>query len=144
MAGARLKVEFKDKPVLDMLDQLVAKGNNVRPALLEMGEYLLQSTEQRFVDQRDPDGRPWEPLNADYRSRKKRNQHLIMVLNGYLSGSLRYQAGASSLELGTNSIYAATHQFGDDERGIPARPFLGISKADETEIIEILHDYLAP
>ena len=37
---------------------------------------------------------------------------------------------------GTNLIYAATHQFGDPDRDIPARPYLGASGEDNRFIVE--------
>jgi phage gpG-like protein len=39
-------------------------------------------------------------------------------------------------------IYAATHQFGDEDRNIPSRAFLGISDDDETELIRDIDYYL--
>jgi phage gpG-like protein len=39
------------------------------------------------------------------------------------------------VSIGSNQIYASTHQFG---RGaIPARPYLGLSTNDEQSIIEL-------
>jgi phage gpG-like protein len=38
--------------------------------------------------------------------------------------------------------YAATQQFGAEERNIEARPFLGLSTEDEIEVIEILNQFL--
>ena len=127
-----------------MLKELARRGDNARPALLEIGEYLTESTEQRFADQVDPDGNSWKALSPKYASKKKRNADLILVLNTYLGSTIAKNATNTSVEVGSNLIYAATHQFGDDERNIPARPFIGISTADETEIIEILKGYLRP
>lgn len=47
------------------------------------------------------------------------------------------------LLLGTATVYGATHQLGDSERNIPARPYLGLSDAVRAELVDILHDYLA-
>jgi phage virion morphogenesis protein len=141
MAGVHLKWKLQDKEAKSMLKELARRGENARPALTEIGEYLIESTEQRFVDQIDPGGNPWKPLSPKTRKRKKRNADLILVLNQYLSSTLTYQASNDQLEFGSNLIYAATHQFGDDERNIPERPFLGISAADEVEIVAILKDY---
>ena len=40
----------------------------------------------------------------------------------------------ASVEVGSNLVYAATHQFGDPDRRIPARPYLGLSADDERDI----------
>ena len=60
--------------------------------------------------------------------------------------TLAYQVSNDHLEFGTNLEYSATHQFGRDADGIPARPFLGLSDGvwnDEVEIVEILQSHLA-
>lgn len=38
--------------------------------------------------------------------------------------------------------YAATHQFGREGDGIPARPFLGLAQFERVEILDILRDHL--
>jgi phage gpG-like protein len=55
--------------------------------------------------------------------------------------TLAYNTSPQSMEMGTNLIQGSTHQFGDDERGIPARPFLGVSEDDEQMIQDILQDH---
>jgi len=44
MADVNLKVSFNDKPVSDLLKRLFRKGENPRPALLEIGEYRFIPT----------------------------------------------------------------------------------------------------
>ena len=39
---------------------------------------------------------------------------------------------------------AATHQFGDPERNIPARPFLGVSDEDNRFIVDTLARHIDP
>ncbi|MCC8998035.1 MAG: phage virion morphogenesis protein [Candidatus Contendobacter sp.] len=39
-------------------------------------------------------------------------------------------------------MYGATHQFGNPNLNIPARPFLGLSQSDEQELLDILNDHL--
>ena len=133
MSGITLRAKFNDKEAKSMLKELARRGDNARPALLEIGEYLTESTEQRFADQVDPDGNSWKALSPKYASKKKRNADLILVLNTYLGSTIAKNATNTSVEVGSNL-----------ERNIPARPFIGISTADETEIIEILKGYLRP
>lgn len=72
------------------------------------------------------------------------NAGKILVLEGYLNDLLRDQvsAGGTALDLGTDRVYGATHQIGDDTRNIPERPFLSRSAQDDTEILAILRDHL--
>ena len=144
MAGAGIKIDYQyqDRHVLDALDRLIQAGNDLQPVFADIGEYLLLAHDERWARQEDPDGSPWAPLSPRYAARKKKNPDLILVLDGFLRDTLAYNATASGLEFGSNRIYAATHQFGDDSRNIPARPWLGISADDETEILDILQDHL--
>jgi phage gpG-like protein len=74
-----------------------------------------------------------------------------LVASGQLAGSIRYQLlpGGTGVEVGTNRFAdawdggAAVHQFGSRDGRIPARPFLGLSDADETGVMAILNRHLA-
>lgn len=144
MAGAsiHIDVEYDDRNVREALQRLQQAGGNLDAAFGEIGEYLLESHRQRFDDQVDPDGHAWEPLSARTIERKKKNADKILIEHGGLMDSLHYNASSHGLEFGTNLIYGATHQFGDEDRNIPARPFLGINRDDEEEIIRIIEDHI--
>jgi len=74
-----------------------------------------------------------------------------------LMGSISTDHGKDFAEIGTNRVYAPTHQFGAQKgefgtssRGgpipwgdIPARPYLGISPADESDILALARKHLA-
>lgn len=142
MAGARITVETEGGAlVLERLGRLRDAGANMRTVFADIGEYLLQSHEARWGKQESPEGVPWQPLSERYRLRKAKNPDKILVLDGYLE-LLHYDATDEGLALGTGRVYGATHQFGDEERGIPARPFLGLSAEDETEVLDLLSGWL--
>lgn len=56
-----IKVEIDDKQVLAALQRLVDAGRDLKPAMQDIGEYLVVSTRQRFQDGAAPDGTPWAP-----------------------------------------------------------------------------------
>ncbi len=144
MAGASISIdyEFPDKAVADRLRALVDAGEDLEPAFIDIGEGLLNSTHDRWEQQVDPEGNAWEPLDPKYQARKKKNADKILVLEGFMRDTLAYNTTKSSLELGTPiEKYGATHQFGDEERGIPARPYLGFSEDDDQMIEDILLDH---
>jgi len=145
MAGASISFDYKidDREVIALFDRLIQAGESTEEVFQEIGEHLLISHPERWANEESPDGDPWAPLNPEYQSRKKKNADKILTLEGYLRDSLSYDTSVNSLEFGTNSIYGATHQFGDDDRNIPAREYLGISTDDEAAILEILHDHVA-
>ncbi|MCO6441341.1 MAG: phage virion morphogenesis protein [Nitrococcus mobilis] len=140
MAGVNIDVD--DREIRRVLNALIRRAADLRPAFEDIGEALLNSTRDRFETQQAPDGSPWAPLSPRYQARKRRNRDKILVLDGYLMGLLRYQASDDELRVGTDRIYGATHQFGDPRRNIPARPFLGLSEEDRSMVLEVLREYL--
>lgn len=141
MAGVSIKID--DREVLAALRRLEQAGADLTAPLAVIGEKLLRSHKGRFDRQVDPDGRPWATLSPTYRARKRRNQDKILILDSYLKDLLRHQVHGASLELGTDRIYGATHQFGDDERNITERPFLGLSDGDRRMVVDVLNKHLA-
>jgi phage virion morphogenesis protein len=146
MAGASLDIELSianSAEVEAAFRELQDKLTDLTPFFQDIGEALLNSTRERFRSQTAPDGTPWAALTTGYQARKKKNQNLILTLNGYLHGTLNVRAGPQEVRIGTPLIYGATHQFGRPEKNIPARPFLGLSADDETMILDALNDWLS-
>jgi len=154
MAGVSITVD--DAEGRDRLNTLLSAAGDLQPVFRSIGEYLMQSTRQRFRDMRAPDGTPWAPLSPLYVKRKKKNKDLILVLDGYLRDSIHYEVEPDELRLGTNRVYAAAQQFGMPKGyagktktgkpipwgDIPARPFLGLSDDDRTEVLAIVERFL--
>jgi len=82
------------------------------PLLRSMGERLLEFHQQRFQDQKSPDGVGWKELSWRYKQRKRKNQDKILTRDGSLRNTLRWQVNADELLFGTNRVYGAIHQFG--------------------------------
>ena len=111
MAGITLTID--DAAVRQHLGQLIRALTDARPALREIGEDLVRTTQERFQpgQKRAPDGTPWAPNSPVTIARKGRNNPLYQ--DGLLQGSIRYQLmDQDSLEVGTNRVYAAVQQFG--------------------------------
>ena len=156
MAGARLEIVVDDAQLQRALADLSAAVVDTTPLMRDIGEHLLNTTRERFVDQTAPDGTPWAPLSATTKGRKKRNRNKVLTERGFLRGNLTYQTAPQSVVIGSPSIHAGTHQFGA-ERGafgatsrggaipwgaIPARPFLGLSSADADEVLRLTARFL--
>lgn len=144
----RILIDYDDREVTRMLQRLIDSGSNPRPALLEIGEELVDSTKGRFESQSGPDGTPWARNSESTIKRKGRDQPLTD--GGTLMSQINYQlTGNDTLDVGSPTIYAAMQQFGGTKAefphlwdDIPAREFIGISSADEEKIIDIFNDYL--
>jgi phage virion morphogenesis protein len=163
MSGVALVLEF------DGLGQaraafgaLQAAGEDLRPALSDIGQELEASTVDRFETNVAPDGTPWRPS-----LRAQTKGGVTLVEEGHLRDSVHWRIdGDDTVEIGAGGIaaaYAAAHQVGAviEAHGpgglrfqlatgqwihrqrvtIPARPYLGISAEDETAIGEILVDH---
>lgn len=151
-----IRIQIDDRAVLDALRRLQAAGADLRPALYDIGEYLIFSTKRRFGEGKAPDGTPWAPNRPATLARKRGSKPLIGE-SKRLGNEFDYLIGANRLEFGSSVEYAAVQQlgarkgqFGTTRRGspipwgnIPARPFLGLSDADSNKVTEILNEYLA-
>ncbi len=160
-AGIQLKITTKGFPEGEAaIRQIMLKGRTLRVPFEAAGRYLIAETRGRFDRERSPEGEPWKALSARYvaRSRKQGGRggeaHPILFYprHGWLRASINYQAGDLELAVGTNRKFlggtksaAAIHQLGGKAgRGamIPARPFLGVTEADERRIGELMIEYL--
>lgn len=144
MAGSslRLDIHYSHREVTEALKRLAEASGDMEAAFRDIGEALLNSHQERFTEQQSPDGERWAPLSPKYARRKRENRDKILILTGELRDLLRYQASATELVLGTDRRYGATHQFGDERRNIPERPFLGLSDDDRQAVLDILGDHL--
>lgn len=110
MAGVTL--EFDAVAALAVVNEAAAALADPVPMLRDIGEYLLIAHDQRFASQASPDGTPWQALSPAYLKRKKKNRDKILVLDGFLKNTLRYQVNNNELLFGTNRIYGAMMHFG--------------------------------
>lgn len=147
-----------DAEILAALNRLFQTVQNPRPALLEIGETLLESTKQRFSTKKAPDGSAWDDNSDVTIGIKGRNDPLIGgdrgtddqgAGGGRLNDQLNYEIFSDGLDIFNTMEYAAMQQFGGtkDEFShlwgdIPARPFLGVSDDDKTELLAILQSHI--
>lgn len=145
MAGAHVETEGMED-IQALLARLIERGKDLTTPLNNIGSALADSHRNRFDAQISPDGLPWTPLSETYANseRKKMSSYPaeILILTSTMRDTLHWQVEDNDLLFGSNEDWAATHQFGDDTRNIPARPFLGFSEADKTNVLEELIEWL--
>lgn len=155
--GIRIKPKGIDE-TLAALGRIAGRLDRAEPMYDAIGGSLVASTQRRFEEGRAPDGNPWPPSIRALAEGGK-----TLVDTGRLMQSQTHIASETGVEVGTNLIYAAPHQFGAtirpvaapklrfrilgrwvsvDEVTIPRRPFLGIDEDDEREIIAIAEDFV--
>lgn len=123
MAGASLKVEWNAedlKRVNEVFARLIRQVDDLTPLYRDIGEYLLPAHKDRIAQGISPDGTAFAPLSEDYKTSdvktRSRGADKILILNDYLHGDLAYQVSDTGLELGTNTEYGASHQFGNQQQ----------------------------
>lgn len=154
MAGAMLDVTLDASQIGSALEELARRLGDLTTPFNDIGEYLHQSTDERFQRKVAPDGSPWAPLSAVTLAKKKGTG--ILREKGTLQDTLRKQVTSTELAFGTDRPYGAVHQFGQKKGAsgktgkgssipwgdIPARKYLGLSADDEIEVLFIIHEYL--
>jgi phage virion morphogenesis protein len=158
MSYIEAKLDGDTDALLERLRKLSAI--NRADVMHAIAEGIRTSTEERFRTETAPDGRKWTP---SIRAQEEGGKTLTKT--AALKKSIRAQSGIAGAAVGTNLIYAATHQYGDERTirakngrylrfkvngqwvsvpsvrvSIPARPFLGISSEDEEDIKDILDE----
>lgn len=108
-----------------------------------IAELLKKSTNQRFLEDRDPDGKSWEALKPATISAKTKKGYAPRILqsSNTLFKSFETEATAQAIIVKTGVKYAGAHQFGNPKNNLPQRAFLGVSDDDRTAIYDLLADY---
>lgn len=137
---------------------MIQRAADLTPAMQAIADYLEFSTRQRFETGKAPDGTSWKPSLRAIRDGGK-----TLVERGMLLASIDRAFGPDSATVGTNIVYARAQQLGATIRPragngkkalntpfgprssvkLPARPFIGFSTDDESEVFEILREHLS-
>lgn len=160
--AAGLKIEITgDDETLGALARAADRLAHPKPLFDAIGALLVASTQMRFERGVDPEGKAWPPS-----LRVLLEGGRTVVDTGALVASITHQASDAGVVVGTNSIKAASHQFGATIRPktaralalsiggrdvfagevtIPRRAFLGLDDDDEAMIVEEAEGFvLAP
>lgn len=157
----KIDITFNDLEVQSTLNVLIRRAQDQTELMRQVSDIFADATDNAFASESDPStGIAWDPLSAvTLALRPERKGAPILNASGAfgLMGSISTDHGKDFAEIGTNRVYAPTHQFGAQKgefgtssRGgpipwgdIPARPYLGISPADESDILALARKHLA-
>ena len=156
-----MRVTFNNQPIADRLQHASRVLGDPTTLHQEIGEYMVQATKDRFARSEAPDGTRWQAKKpatiARYLARGDGNRPKPLIgPSGRLGREIAMMATRSGVELGSALEYSGVMQggaakgaFGADRRGrpipwgtIPARRWLGISVADERNILDIADEYV--
>ena len=153
-----IQFEMDTRRVEEAFALLKARCADTTPARPELGEYLIESTKDRFRRKEAPDGTPWAPNSPLTIERKGRDDALVGE-SKRLGREFHYRLeGDDGLSFGSPLEYAAVQHFGAEQGefgrsdrntpipwgDIPSREIIGLSADDEYTAIEIFADYLDP
>lgn len=121
------------------------KLKGMRQFWASVGSYVQRQTiRERFNKEQSPDRQKWKPLAPSTVKRRlkrhKKGNMRILQDTGELRRSIAFEAGDSSVRIGSKLKYARTHQFGRGK--IPARPFLGVTDNEKKHITSMFRQYL--
>lgn len=132
-----ITIEVDDKHVLEVLNALLARLDDLTPVMHTIGDYLVGSTKRRFATSTGPDGVRWAPNSEVTYLRMIEKAHGVTLTRGKhagklnakgagtamakkpligethrLSSEISAQADRDSVEVGSPMVYAAVQQFG--------------------------------
>jgi phage virion morphogenesis protein len=129
----RIDIQVDDQGANAAFTRLEQAGLNPRPALLLIGEYMVDATKRRFQESRAPDGSAWAPnspvtytnLLGRFRGSSGKDGRLtksggnramgkkpLIGETRSLSTTINYRADTAAVEIGSPMEYAAVQQFG--------------------------------
>ena len=159
-----IEVQINDEEVLARFEALAARYADISPAMNEIGFALGETTRERFFQGVSPDGVPWAPKSpatiAAYEARGGRVDFRPLFGGSptgiALHSSIAHDYGPDYVEVSSGRIQAAVMHFGarkgafgTTSRGasipwgdIPARPILGVSDQDRSNIAATIEEWL--
>lgn len=144
MAGVQIEVTGSPA-VRQKLADLLRRAGGTGQMMDLLGGLVESQTRRRLSqDKEGPEGEAWPDWSPAYAETRRSNHHLLEN-EGTLIDSIHYMVEGGRVEVGSGMVYAAIHQFGGAEAGmpqIPARPYLGVSHDDASEIEETLGHWL--
>lgn len=136
-----MEIKIDDRETVRVLRRLQQQGTRLKPAMQDIGEYLVHSTKQRFATSTAPDGTPWAPnsettlinmlrkrgglskrrTKTGGRTLTKKGQARLAAKKPLVGESRRlgneihYRATNEGVEVGSALEYATTQQFGAEK-----------------------------
>lgn len=109
-----------------------------------LGSEVEAQTRRRLSEEKtDPEGRPWVKWSDAYAAVRPERGGLL-DRDGGLVDSIAYEVDGDAVTVGSNLVYALVHQEGrEDDMGIPARPYLGISAENLDDLGQLVIDFVA-
>lgn len=132
---------------IDFTHKMV-KGVSYKKPLKVCQHIMLSGVRKCFSQGASPDGKAWRALKAKRRRGAKARARILRDTGRLMASTAANNAPGAirkltdrSAAIGSNLIYAATHQYGDSSRNIPARPFIGHRKENLVKYDKVFAEF---
>ena len=141
-----ITITFNDDGLNAALARLSGGLGDMSRPMAEISNMLLVSTRDRMEAGLDPDGYPFTARSPETIRRYEAAGEPFGPVPLWKTGRMRTNSlhpfsGPDHAGISSSAIQAAVMQFGSDDGGIPARPFLGLSDQDISGITEALTEW---
>ncbi|MCH9780610.1 MAG: phage virion morphogenesis protein [Alphaproteobacteria bacterium] len=111
------------------------------PRLIEEIAAVFESEARDRIGstKQDPRGKAWQPWTQRTADKRHSGQSLLLA-TGHLLDSITAQVRGKTVTVGSTRAYAAVHQFGHGN--VPARPFVGLGRPEQTAIDDIIASFV--
>lgn len=136
-----------DKETQDLIKRILQKSSDLSSVTKEIEGIIYNSVRKNFEQEGRPKWHPLSPATIKERRRKGFWPGKMLQRNDSLLSSISSRSDASSAEVSTDKPYARVLHFGGRagrgrKASIPPRPFLKLTKEDESDIRAILKKFL--
>ncbi len=145
MSGAAIEITLEGVERLNQRFATLAHIDTDNQFLNDVGGVVESQTHRRIrTEKTSPDGIAWPEWSDEY-AETRHGGHSLLMGEGNLDDSIQFSVGVDSIEVGTNVVYAAEHQFGNDQKdkagrkhNTPAREYLGMNDDNWAEVEAVL------
>jgi phage virion morphogenesis protein len=162
-----ITLEINDSEAIAMFRRLDFALTDQTELTPQLGEMLVQSTQDRIKRGEQPDGAafvPRSPVTLEHYAKQGFSFGAPLNQSGDMRNTIYHDSGSDYVRVGSNAIQAAVMHFGatagafgahigKDSLGrdhihsipwgnIPARPFIGLSDEDQTNIAAEIEEWL--
>ncbi len=154
MAGDGIVFAWDDEDLQAAVKEHIRRTDDLSPVMKAFAEEWKNYAEDRFAEEKDPQGNKWKELSQVTLEEKKEliakdkiPGMEILHRSGDLSGSIFPYSGKDFSGLYSTSEYAAIHNYGgqagtNKKVTIPKREFLGFAKEDVRAFQETVADWI--
>lgn len=142
-----ITIEIDSRSVMDALNELMRRGQDMRPVMDAIGQRMEERVSGRFESKTDPSGQSWSPWKpSTVKSYPKDGNRTLLDRYGDMLGSLSHQSDAASATIGFGQSYASYHEIGTkhmDRRGMLTTENNGLGSVDETDILDLVRGFFS-